>query len=111
MRRIVSIATTIGLGAALASAVVAPPVAAADPAADPAADMVGRSFAITDKTPARAKAGPAEQLLSATATFAAANRATGVVAPTDPKRQFATIAQEAACRSPSTTATTGRLTR
>lgn len=93
MRRLVSIATTIGLGAALAAVVTAPPVTAADPGSDPGGDLVGRSFAIDGKVPSARRAGTAEQLLSATATFGPANRVAGVVAPTDPKRQFAAIAQ------------------
>lgn len=84
MRRLVAIATTIGLGTALAAVVTASPGAAADPGRD----LVGRSFPVDATIPTRAKAGPAERLLSATATFGPANRVAGMPTGTAPQHQF-----------------------
>ncbi|NYE35312.1 hypothetical protein F4692_000416 [Nocardioides cavernae] len=83
MRRLVSIVTTIGLGTALAAVVTASPGSAADPAGD----LVGRSFPVDGEIASR-KAGPAEQLLSATATFGPANRVAGMPTSTAPQHQF-----------------------
>lgn len=84
MRRLVSIATTIGLGAALVAVAATPGTAA-----DPAGDLVGSSFAVDGKVPVRTRAGAAEQLLTATATFSPANRASSITSPpTEPRHQF-----------------------
>lgn len=83
MRRLVSIATTIGLGTALVAVATASPGAAVDPAGD----LVGRSFPVDRTVPSR-KAGPAEQLLSATATFGPSNRVAGMPTSTAPRHQF-----------------------
>jgi hypothetical protein len=87
MRRIMSIATTITLGAGLATA-VAPPSVAANRADDAAQRLVGRSFELRDPAPAPRRAGGAEQLVSAAATFSAANRVTGMPTSTAPQHQF-----------------------
>lgn len=83
MRTYVAIATTIGLGAALASVVAASPVAASDPGDA----LMGRSFEVQRSLPVRARAGTAAQLLSASATFD--TRATGAPrAGSRPDQQF-----------------------
>lgn len=84
MRRLVSIATTIGLGAALIAVATASPGSATDPTED----LVGRSFPLDGKAPVRAKAGAAERLLSATATFGPANRVAGMPRSTAPQHRF-----------------------
>ncbi len=91
MRRTVSIATTIGLAAGVLAATTAAPVGAAPQGATD--DLVGRSFEMRGQPPAPRRAGASEQLISATATFSAANRAQGMPASTAPQHQFAPIAQ------------------
>lgn len=85
MRRIVSATIVVGLGTALAAVVTASPVTASAPGHD----LVGRSFDGPEPGRVQARAGAAEQLVSATATFSPANRATGITAPSDPRHQFA----------------------
>jgi len=65
MRTCVAVATTIGLGAALAAVVTASPVAASDRGGG----LVGSSFEAHRSAPAQARARTAAQLLSASATF------------------------------------------
>ena len=89
MSRSVSIATIVGLAASLLAA-AAPAGAAPQRAGD---DLVGRSFEMRGQAPALRRAGASEQLISATATFSAANRATGMPTSTAPQHQFAPIAQ------------------
>ena len=76
MRRPVSVISSIGLAAGLLVASAGGPTAA-HPGDDPARQLVGRSFALpgTATTPASRRAGAAEQLVSATATFSPANPA------------------------------------
>jgi hypothetical protein len=73
--RYVAIATTIGLGTALAAVVTTSPVAASDRDAD----LLGRSFEVQRPRPLPERAGTAAQLLSASATFTA--RASGAPRP------------------------------
>jgi hypothetical protein len=93
MRRIVSIVTTTGLAAALGAAVTASPAAATDPVGG----QSGRAFEMRATAPAPAaqprRTDGASQLISATATFSAANRANGMPTSTAPQHQFASIAQ------------------
>ena len=90
MRRPVSVISSIGLAAGLLVASAGGPTAA-HPGDDPARQLVGRSFALpgTATTPASRRAGAAEQLVSATATFSPANRVTGMPTSTAPQHQFA----------------------
>jgi hypothetical protein len=81
---ITSIITTVGLGAALVVAGTTTPVAAADPADR----LVGRSFEMRDAAPPHARSGDAARLVSATATFNASNRVTGMPTSTAPQHQF-----------------------
>ncbi|MBC2932981.1 hypothetical protein [Nocardioides sp. zg-1228] len=85
MRRTIAIATAIGLGGGLLVGVTAP-AGGTEPSA-PGGALVGQSFEIGEKGPRQRRAG-AEQLISATATFTAANRVAGMPTSTAPHHQF-----------------------
>lgn len=79
MRRHVSIIAAVGLAATLAAAA---PVGAVEDRPD------GRAFEMRGEVPTQPHVGPAERLVSATATFSPANRAAGMPTSTAPQHQL-----------------------
>jgi hypothetical protein len=87
MRRPVSLISALGLAAGFL-VTSSGAGAAADRGDDLARQLVGRSFELPTQAPTQRRTGAGEQVISATATFSAANRVPGMPTSTAPQHQF-----------------------